>query len=135
MLLAATLAIALLGPLQHASTNAQSLELRGDHRQRPSAVHSGIANDPAVVQLDHQRVGGEIELTGAPLVAQILERVIRRAEIGDVTSDQHGQYRRRIIESSTAQPHREISTRPPDAGSVRTAAFGNRSSQMLPGWG
>jgi len=92
MALAAELALAPLGPLQRASADAPAIKLRGDDRERSRRADRGIADDLTVAELDNLGVGGQIELARAPLVTQILQRAIRRAEIGDIARDQDSQH-------------------------------------------
>src|SRR5262249_4829901 len=37
--------------------------------------------------LDHHGVGREVEIARGPLVAQVVERVVRLADVGDVSGD------------------------------------------------
>ena len=83
------LELAALDPLKQPSADPAALKLGRDRDQRSAPADHGIGCDPAI-ELDHPRVGGQVEVVRAPFVEQFAERRVGLVAIGDIARHQHG---------------------------------------------
>ena len=99
------LPVAPLSPLEQTRADPATLCVRRDHDQRARPADRRVGDDPALGILHHSRAPLQVEVAAPPFVAELLERLLYLAQVGDVARLEHGQHGRCIGRDRRAIPH------------------------------